>query len=177
MIELLSGPWGPLFIFALRVIDVSMMTVRVLLVVRGARIIAPIMSFFEVLLWILAAGVVIQNLGSVWHAVGFAGGFAAGTAVGMRIEDRLALGICSIRAFSRDPQRELANELRDRGYGVTEQKGRGRHGIVGVLHAVVRRRDIRDVVRVIERHDPDAFVTIQNDAVVHRGWLYRGKSK
>lgn len=84
---------------------------------------------------------------------------------------------CSIRAFSRDPQRELASELRNLGYGVTEQKGRGRHGIVGVLHAVARRRDIRNVVGVIERHDPDAFVTIQNDAVVHRGWLYRGKSK
>lgn len=177
MIELLFGPWGPLLIFVLRAVDVSMMTVRVLLVVRGARILAPLISFFEILIWILAAGAVIQNLGSVWHAVGYAGGFAAGTVVGMSIENRLAIGVSSIRAFSRGRQRELLGELRDRGYGVTEQRGRGRDGPVSVLHAVVRRRDIRDVLQIIERRDPDAFVTVQNDAVVRRGWLYRERRK
>jgi len=172
MLDLLTGPWGPVLIFALRIVDVTMMTVRVLMVVRGARAIATVISFFEILVWILAAGAVIQNLASPWYAVGYAGGFAAGTAVGMWLENKLALGVCSVRAFSRDSQRDLVSELRDRGYGVTEQKGRGRQGLVAILHAVVRRRDVRDVIQVIERNDPDAFVTIQNDAVVHRGWLY-----
>jgi uncharacterized protein YebE (UPF0316 family) len=177
MIELLSGPWGPVIIFFLRLVDVSMSTFRVLMVVRGSRWLAPLVSFFEILIWVIAAGVVIRNLGSPLHAVGYAAGFSAGTAVGMWIEGKLALGICSIRAISRDPQRELASELRSSGYGVTEQRGRGREGTVGILHAVVRRRDIHDVIRTIERHDPDAFVTVQNDAVVHRGWLYRAKRK
>lgn len=172
MVDLLSGPWGPLLIFGLRIVDVTLMTVRVLMVVRGARATATIISFFEILIWVLAAGAVIRNLGSPLHAVGYAGGFAAGTAVGMWLENKLALGVCSVRAFSRDAQRALAGELRERGYGVTEQKGRGRSGLVAILHAVVRRRDVNDVIRVIERHDPDAFVTIQNDAVVHRGWMY-----
>ncbi len=177
MLELLSGPWGPILIFFLRMVDVSMSTFRVLMVVRGSRLLAPVVSFFEILVWVVAAGAVIQNLGSVWHAVGYAAGFAAGTAIGMWIEGKLALGICSIRVISRGSQRDLARELRASGYGVTEQHGRGREGIVGVLYAVVRRRDIHDVVRTIERHDPDAFVTIQNDASIHRGWLYRVKRK
>lgn len=177
MIDLLSGPWGPVLIFLLRAVDVSLQTIRVLLVVRGARILAPLLAFFEILIWVLAAGAVIQNLGSVWHAVGYAGGFSAGTVVGMWIENRLALGVSSVRAFSRGRQRELVIELRDRGYGVTEQRGRGRHGPVAVLHAVVRRRDIGDVIQIIERHDPDAFVTVQNDAVIGRGWLYRDRRK
>ena len=177
MVELLSGPWGPLLIFVLRVIDVTLMTVRILIVVRGSRFAAPIISFFEVLVWVLAAGAVIRNLTSPLHAVSYAAGFAAGTAVGMWIENRLALGICSVRAFSRNSQRQLANVLRDHGYGVTEQRGRGRQGIVAILHAVVRRRDVGDVITLIEQHDPDAFVSVQNDAVVRRGWLYRAKSK
>ena len=177
MIDLLSGPWGPLLIFGLRVVDVTMMTVRVLMVVRGARWTAAVISFFEILIWVVAAGAVIQNLSSPLHAVGYAGGFAAGTLVGMWLEGKLAFGVCSVRAFSRDPQHEIVTELRERGFGVTEQEGTGQAGPVAILHAVVRRRDIREVVRVIEAHDPDAFVTIQNDAVAHRGWLYRAKRR
>jgi len=164
-------------IFGLRIVDVSLMTVRVLMVVRGTRAIATVLSFFEVLIWVLAAGAVIRNLASPWHAIGYAAGFAAGTAVGMWIENLLALGVCSIRAFSRGAQDDLVRELREEGFGVTEQTGSGREGPVDILHAVVRRRDVRRVIAVIERHDPDAFVTIQNDAVVHRGWLYETRRR
>lgn len=177
MIDLLAGPWGPLLIFALRIVDVTMATIRVLTVVRGGRTLAAFISFFEILVWVVAAGAVIQNLSSPLHAIGYAGGFAAGTAVGMWLESKLAIGVCSVRAFSRDPQHQIVEELRQHGYGVTEQEGRGQSGPVAILHAVVRRRDIRDVTRIIERHDPDAFVTIQNDAVVHRGWLYGTKRR
>lgn len=172
MVELLSGPWGPLLIFLLRIVDVTLMTFRVLLIVRGSRMLAAIISFFEILIWILAAGAVIRNLASPWHALGYAGGFATGTAVGMWLENKLALGVCSVRAFSPHSQDGLVDHLRSRGYGVTEQEGRGREGPVAILHTVVRRRDVRDVIGLVEKHDPDAFVTIQNDAVVHRGWMY-----
>lgn len=175
MMEFFAGPWGPLLIFALRVVDVSMATVRMLMVVRGARAIAAVISFFEILIWVVAAGAVIQNLASPLHAVGYAAGFASGTAVGMWLESKLALGVCSVRVFSTHSQRQLAETLRDQGYGVTEQDGRGREGPVAILHAVVRRRDVRDVTRTVERHDPDAFVTVQHDAFVQRGWLYPAK--
>lgn len=46
MLEFFAGPWGPLFIFGLRVVDVSMATVRMLMVVRGARTLAALISFF-----------------------------------------------------------------------------------------------------------------------------------
>lgn len=122
----------------------------------------------------VAAGAVIQNLSSPLHAVSYAAGFASGTVVGMWLESKLAFGICSVRV-STDSQRKLVETLRDRGYGVTEQEGRGREGLVAILYTVVRRRDVRDVTRTVERHDPDAFVTVQNDAFVQRGWLYPAK--
>lgn len=175
MMEFFAGPWGPLLIFALRVVDVSMATVRMLMVVRGARSTAALISFFEILIWVVAAGAVIQNLSSPLHAVGYAAGFASGTVVGMWLESKLAFGVCSVRVFSTDPQRELVEALRDRGYGVTEQEGRGRKGPVAILYTVVRRRDVRDVTRTVERYDPEAFVTVQNDAFVQRGWLYPAK--
>ena len=177
MMEFLAGPWGPALIFALRVVDVSMGTMRVLTIMRGARVLAALISFFEILVWVVAAGAVIQNLASPLYAVAYAGGFASGTAVGMWLEGKLALGVCSVRVFSTHSQDELVETLRECGYGVTEQEGRGREGPVAILHAVVRRRDVRDVTRTVEQFDPDAFVTIQNDAVVHRGWMYAAKRR
>ena len=82
MVELLSGPWGPLLIFLFRIVDVSLGTLRMLLAVRGRRVLPPLIGFVEVSIWVLAAGSVVQNLASPLHVVGYAGGFAAGTAVG-----------------------------------------------------------------------------------------------
>lgn len=171
MIELLAGPWGPLVIFLLRIVDVSMGTMRMLLLVRGARVAAPAIAFFEILLWVVAAGAAVQNLGSPLHLIGYAGGFAAGTAVGVELEKRLALGISTVQAFCRVPHPDLADLLRSEGWGVTELEGEGREGAVTILSLVVRRREVPRVIEEIEEQDPDAFVTVYEDTRVRRGWL------
>lgn len=171
MVELLSGPWGPLVIFLLRICDVSMATMRMLLIVRGSRRLAPFLSFFEILLWVIAVGVVVRNLTSPLHVLSYAGGFAAGTAVGMWLEGKLALGICTVRAILRQPAEELATTLRSSGFGVTELTGEGREGPVEILYTVVRRRHVPAVLGTIDAQAPDAFVTVQNDATVRRGWI------
>ncbi len=170
MIDLLAGPWGPAIIFCLRVVDVSMATVRVIMLVRGPRVLAPIIGFFEVLIWIVAVGSAIRNLTSPLHVLGYAGGYATGTAVGMWVEGKLALGWGVVRVFARGSEDRIAGTLRDRGFAVTEMRGRGRSGEVGVLYAVMRRREIPHVLAAIETEDPSSFVTVQSDAVVQGGW-------
>lgn len=172
MVELLSGPWGPVLIFLLRLVDVSLATLRIMLVVRGGRLLAPLIGFVEILIWVVAVAAVVRNLGSPWHVVGYAAGFAAGTAVGMWIEGKLALGFSTVQVISRRPEPELADELRALGFGATEVIGEGREGPVGIVYSVVRRRHIPDVIRTVEARDPDAFVTVQGDTLPRRGWLY-----
>lgn len=171
MLELLAGPWGPLLIFALRVVDVSMGTMRTLLVVRGHRVAAPVLSFFEILIWLLAAGAAIRSLSSPLHAVAYAGGFACGTAVGLWVEESLALGIATVQTFTRSDAGPLADRLRAAGYGVTEVAGEGQAGRVSILATVVRRRHVPEVIAEIEDVDPDAFVTVYDDTRVRRGWV------
>lgn len=177
MDALLTSAWGPLFIFFLRIVDVSLATLRMLLAVRGIKMIAPIIGFFEVLVWVVAVGTVIQHLDSPLHLIGYAGGFAAGTFVGLSIEERMALGMASIRIVSRFGGVELAEALRERGYGVTEYTGQGREGQVEVLDAVLRRRDLPEVLAQVDHWDPDAFVTIQEPRAIHRGWMLQGRRK
>ena len=150
-------------IFAARVADVSLGTVRTILVFRGRPYVAALIGFFEVLIWLLAAGQVIQNLDRWYYAVAYAGGFAMGNIVGIRVEGKLALGQELVRAISRDLDVELAEKLRSEGYAVTELPGvDARDAPVEVLLIVAKRRNVPGLLERIHEHDPGAIVTISD---------------
>ncbi len=174
---LFAGPAGPLVIFALRIIDVSLGTVRVLLAMRNARFVVPAIAFVEILIWVVAVGNAIKHLDSPWHVLGYATGFAAGNAVGLWIEGKLAFGLASVRVVTKSGGFELADALRERGFGVTELEGEGRAGKVQLLYTVVKRRHVPDLLAEIDRLAPDAFVTVQEPREILRGWLYGMKRK
>jgi uncharacterized protein YebE (UPF0316 family) len=168
---LLATAWGPLIIFGLRIVDVSLSTLRMLLAMRGGKTIAPIIGFFEVLLWIIAVGSAVRHLDSPLHLLGYAGGFATGTYVGLRIEEKIAFGMALVRVVSQHGGVELAEALRERGFGVTEQAGYGRDGRVEILYAALRRRDLPAVYEEVQTWDPEAFVTVEEPRAIHRGWM------
>ncbi|MFW5800316.1 MAG: DUF5698 domain-containing protein, partial [Spirochaetota bacterium] len=68
----------PVLIFMARVLDVSIGTVRIMLISRGYRIIAPILGFFEILIWLTAITNIVGNLENVISYIFYAGGFATG---------------------------------------------------------------------------------------------------
>ncbi len=174
---LFSCAWGPIIIGLLRVGDVSLATVRMMLIMRGIRWPVPLIAFVEVLIWVLAVGSAIQNLQSGWHLVGYAGGFAAGNLVGMWVEEKLAFGFASLRIVSSDPGVEVATVLRDRGCGVTQFFGRGKSGDVEVLYTVVRRRDLPAILALVRERDPESFITIEETKSVMHGWLFFDRRK
>jgi uncharacterized protein YebE (UPF0316 family) len=168
---LFAGPYGPLVIFLLRIVDVSLSTVRILLAVRGHRRFVPIIGFFEVLIWVTAVGNAIRFIDSPWHLLGYASGFATGTWVGMLIEGRLAIGYATVRIVSRHGGVELADALRTHGFGVTEFAGHGRDGRVEVVYTVCMRRDIDRVTAEAERWDPQSFITVEEPREIRFGWM------
>jgi uncharacterized protein YebE (UPF0316 family) len=175
--QLFGGAWGPLIIFGLRIVDVSLATLRMLLSVRGQRVLVPIIGFFEVLIWLFAAGNAIRFLDSPLHVLGYAGGFAAGTMVGLWVEEKLAFGLATIRIISSHGGVELADALRDDGFGVTEFAGEGREGRVEVVYTVARRNQIKAMMKLIDLWDPGAFVTVEEPRAIRRGWLMQKRRK
>jgi uncharacterized protein YebE (UPF0316 family) len=168
---LFAGPWGPLLIFGLRVVDVSMSTVRILLAVRGYKVVVPIIGFFEVLIWVFAVGNAIRFLDSGWHLLAYAGGFATGNVVGLLIEEQLAIGYATIRIVTKHAGVEMADALRTIGFGVTEVGGQGRDGRVEIVYTVCLRRDIERVVAEVERWDRQAFITVEEPRDIRWGWM------
>jgi uncharacterized protein YebE (UPF0316 family) len=177
METLLTGFWGPLLIFFMRVVDVSLATVRMLLIMRNAKVWAPVIGFFEVLIWLLAAGTAIQHLDSPWHVLGYAGGFAAGNLVGLLLEQRLAFGFASIQVFARSHGPELADALRAFGHGVTQIPGRGRDGPVDLVVSVIRRKDLATVSALVNDLTPGSFVAVEEPTAIQRGWWFPKRRK
>src|SRR3990172_6468237 len=130
----------PALVFFARVIDVSMGTVRVILVARGVRWLAPIIGFFEVIIWLLAVSQIMQNLSNIACYVAFGGGYAAGTYVGMLVEGKLHIGKAVLRIITHKEASELIDKLRAANYGVTSVDAHGAIGPVTIVFSIVKRR-------------------------------------
>jgi uncharacterized membrane-anchored protein YitT (DUF2179 family) len=57
------------------------------------------------------------------------------------------------------------------GYGATVGWGHGRGGTVGMILAIVRRKEMPAVVHIAEEIDPEAFITVEDARSVHRGYM------
>lgn len=161
----------PALIFAARIVDVSMGTVRVILTARGYRCAAPALGFIEILIWLLAIGQIMKNLANPVCYVAYAGGFAAGNFVGIYIHQRLSLGTVLVQAFARDDAARLVESLKSEDYGVTCIDAQGAYGPVKIVFTIISRRLTKNVVAHIKRYDPHAFYTIEDVDHVERAGL------
>jgi uncharacterized protein YebE (UPF0316 family) len=164
-----------LLIFCLRLVDVSLGTVRLLMIGRGQRKIAPLLGFVEVTIWVIAISQVITNLDNIINILAYSGGFAAGTLVGMWIEDKLPLGHVGISIVSTTQGQEIARKLRQADYGVTELIGSGQSGVVNLITTIVTRKDVKDVFQLVNQTDPRSFIAVDDMKVVKRGYMHGAK--
>lgn len=152
----------PIIIFFSRLCDVSLGTLRHVFISKGFRKIVPILGFFEVLIWIVVVAQVMKNLNNVACYLAWAGGFATGTYVGLRIEERLALGLQVIRIITNQSYESLLEALKNENHGVTIVDAQGAMGPVKMIFTIVKRKNTRDVVKLISEHNPTAFYSIED---------------
>ncbi len=146
-------------IFLLRIADVSLGTVRTIVVVNGRIRLSVFLGFFEILVWVTAVSQVILRLReSPVLVVAYAGGFAVGNAVGILLERRLALGQCVVRMISREGD-QVAQVLSSVGRvrGVFRSEGDGASRLV---FATLPRSVLPEVVRRVKSVDPDVFYVV-----------------
>jgi len=157
-------------IFILRVMDMTLDTLRVLVVMRGRKSYAWILGFFQAGIFVVAISSVLQNLDNPLNLVGYASGFATGNVVGLLIEQRLAIGHILLNIVSPSRGAAVAEYLRGEGYAVTEIPARGKDGMVSLLYCNVLRRNADRVRKLVNEVDPDAFITSEDVRPVRRGF-------
>ncbi|MGQ1785824.1 MULTISPECIES: DUF2179 domain-containing protein [unclassified Saccharicrinis] len=157
----------PLMIFFARILDVSMDTIRIIFVSRGNKVVAPILGFFEILIWLIAITRIFENLDNWTCYVAYAAGFATGNYVGLRIEERMAIGIQMIRIVTSRDASTLIETLRGGGFGVTSIDAKGKDGAVHVIYSIVSRNKIKQVIGLIQKFNPRAFYSIEDVRTVN----------
>jgi uncharacterized protein YebE (UPF0316 family) len=150
-----------LLIFCLRITDVSIGTLRITFLVRGKRTVAGMLSFFESLIWLLAAAQVLSTLDSPLKFVAYAGGYATGTMLGVSVERWIAVGDVLMRIITPVDAPSAEHVLRQAGYGVTVVNGQGMRGDVRILFVVLPRRRTEIVMRLVKGVNPDAYITFE----------------
>lgn len=166
----------PLAIFFARVVDVSLGTIRIVFVSREFKNLAPVVGFFEVIIWLVAIRTVMQNVDNVAGYFAYGAGFAMGTLVGLMIETKMAVGNALIRVITQEDASEMIERLRSLGYGVTSLEAQGKDGIVHVMYSIIRRSDFERMAAVIRQHNPRAFFTLENVCFVSQGTFPPAKS-
>jgi len=167
--DLFSYAVMPLLIFLARICDVSIGTLRIIYVSKGKRNIAPILGFFEVLIWITAISKIMQNLDNYVNYIAYAAGFATGNFVGMIIEEKLAMGILMIRVFAHELGSELVQTLNASGYGATVVEAQGAREKVNLIYTIVQRNELANVLDLINLFNPKVFYTIEDVKAANEG--------
>jgi uncharacterized protein YebE (UPF0316 family) len=161
---------GYLFIFFARILDVSLQTTRMILMVRGERVKAACIGFFEVIIYVIALNVIFDNLNILGNLLAYAFGFAAGNYIGGRVEEKLAIGVQFIQIISMKEPLRLAGRLREIGYGVTVLEGQGRSGPQFVLQVLSDRKEMPRLFQTVADWDEDNFMVV-TDAKKYRGGI------
>lgn len=161
---------GAGLIFMLRVGDMTLDTLRVLVVMRGKKTVAWIFGFFQALIFVVAISSVLKNLNNPLNMIGYAAGFATGNVVGMLIEERMAIGHIHMRIVSSRLGSAIADKIRQEGYAITEISARGKDGMVSVLNCSVLRKNVSRIHKIVNEVDSDAFITAEDVRPVRRGF-------
>lgn len=165
----------PFLIFIARIIDVSLGTLRIILVGRGDQALATALGFCEILIWLLAISQIVQNLTSWQNYIAYAAGFAAGTFVGMSIERRLAIGKLLVRVIIPREAADLVVYLIAQNYKVTYVDAEGALGPKTIIFTIVKKNALNDLLRKIKEYTPDSFYTVEDVRVVSDPDLNRAR--
>ncbi len=159
-------------IFLARIIDVSIGTVRTVLVVKGNRLLGAILAFFEVFIWFFAAREALNTIDSILIPIFYAGGFATGTYIGTLISNNYLDGLIGIQIITKSNLAlKIIKEIRNSGYGVSviDLKNTQDNISKKMLLIQLNKKRLKDITKIVRRLDPNAFVIINETKYVQKG--------
>jgi len=167
LFDLLSGTFYewvlfPLLIFAARMTDVTLGTLRSVLASKGKKQIVPFIGFFEVLIWLFAISSILKNLHNLASYIAWAGGYATGIYLGLAIEEKLAIGNQVMRIITNQDCEKLIEHIKQANFGLTVLDGQGARGPVKLIFIVLKRKEVDNIINLIDLYNPNAFYSVED---------------
>jgi len=166
---------GYLFIFFAKIVEVSLMTVRTVLITRGEKLYGSFIGFFEVMIWLYVISTVLNGIQQdPIRMIVYSLGFCCGNYIGCMLEERLALGVLTITLISsKEDGIKLADILRDKHIGVTMMDAEGLHEVKKMLIIHAKRKRKSEIIKMIENSGLEAVVSISDTKTVYGGYGIR----
>jgi uncharacterized protein YebE (UPF0316 family) len=169
------NPLFYLLILFAKIIEVSLMTLRIVFITKGERKLGAVVAFVEVTLWLFIVTFVLNDLMSdPFKAVFYALGFALGNYFGSMLESKIGLGLSQVQIIVKEEHgKELANNLRDQGYAVTLVLGEGKNFDRYILFMYVKRKRVKLLLDLVKVYQENAVITVMETKPLYGGYGIR----
>jgi uncharacterized protein YebE (UPF0316 family) len=160
-------------IFAARIVDVSLGTLRTVFFVKGKTFEPFIIAFFEVLIWYAVAKEALNATGNTFLiATSYAGGYATGTFIGSYLSKKLIKENICVQVITSNTKKIL-NVLRNNGYGVSviELKNGLNNKEKSMLYIEVKSNSVKKLNKIILKYDKNAFIVGNETKYVYNGFI------
>lgn len=161
-------------IFFARIMDVSIGTVRTMLMVKGKTLIMSILAFMEVFIWfIVAREALVSDIKSVFIPISYSLGYATGTLIGSFISNRFIKGIVGVQVVIEKKNTALLKAVRKHGYAVSiidlkdDFQGNKRE----MMFFQINNRSLKKLISLIKKYDDKAFIVVSETKAVQNGFI------
>lgn len=161
-------------VFFVRILDVSLATIRTIVMIKGKKAVAAMIGFIEIFVWFVIVREALNTPEtSLWIAVFYAGGFATGTYIGSILSDKLVKGNLAVQVITSNKDDKVIDELRNMGYGISviDVKGRDIKVEKYMLFIEIDKRNLKHLKTNIKRLDPGAFIVVNETKFVQDGYF------
>ena len=148
-----------------------------ILTLKGYRYIAAGVSMIEVVAYVIALGLVLDNLNEIQNIIAYAVGYGCGVIIGTKIEEKMALGYITVNVITADVDKKLPGLLREKGYGVTDWSASGLEGGRSALQILTPRKYELKLYTTIKELDPKAFIISYEPKRIHGGFWVKSVRK
>ena len=160
-------------IFFVRILDVSLGTVRMIITVKGNKLVASLIGFFEILVWFLIVKEALNTTeNSIFIALSYSLGYATGTYIGGILSDKFVSGTLSVQVILSNNNHKIVDKIREEGFAVSvvNVKGKEDHDKY-MLFMEIDKKKINQLKYLIKSLDSKAFVVVNETKMVENGFF------
>jgi len=165
-------------IFVCRIIDVSLGTMRTIIMVKGKTTLSAIVALIEGLIWFLVVREALlfdapNLIANLLIALAYAAGFASGTYIGGKIADKFIVGNVNVQVVTSSQSNKMLEAIRDAGYAITvldvntSLLSRKKY----MLFCEVTTKQLDDFKSLIYSLDKKAFLMVHETKFVYNGFF------
>lgn len=164
--------WLYLAILIVKVFEVSLATLRIVLITKGEKVKGAFIGFFEIIIWVALAATVLTNIAEdPLKVLFYALGFALGNYTGSSLENYLAIGTTNIEAIvPKEYGKAISVSLRELGFAVTAVEAYGMNNKREILYLHVPRKKVKDTVELVKSYQNDVVITINDIKPIYGGY-------